>query len=237
MFYKTKGTYEKSPFWDFRLDWLWPSNFHFGCWPKSTNHVILDSAHSISKLKIDPERFRSREFMVRNPFLGLECYTSVNPCDSSPPSRAKIRPVTSEKFLKHFIFSPNSSIFFRILIEVTFLFFNIEKYALGLEQRSWAQVRKFLSHEDELVFEKILSVESILSHFFIQFWFSCVNLTDQIFMSFLFHTKSRDLKHDTIRNPRLISPEQINQLTLLSLRRQFSTFWEPQPIRHWPPES
>ena len=43
----------------------------------------------------------SREFMVRNIFWYCECCTYGNPCDSSPPSRAKIRPVTSVKFSKH----------------------------------------------------------------------------------------------------------------------------------------
>ena len=91
----------KNPFWYFRFDQLWPLNFQFGCRPKSTNHIILVSAHPISKLKIDLEISLSREFMVRNPFLYFECYTSKNPCDSSPPPRAKIRPVTLEKFSKH----------------------------------------------------------------------------------------------------------------------------------------
>lgn len=31
------------------------------------------------------------------------------------------------------------------------------------------KLKKILSHEEELVFEKIMSVESILSQFFIQF--------------------------------------------------------------------
>ena len=41
-----------------------------------------------------------------------------------------------------FFFSPNSSILFQISIEVTFWLFNLENYALGLEQLFWAQVRK-----------------------------------------------------------------------------------------------
>ena len=67
------------------------------------------------------------------------------------------------------------------------------------------EVKKFLSHEEELVFEKILSVESILSQIFIQFQFSCVNLNDQIFMSFMFHIASKDLRHDPMKNLRLAS--------------------------------
>ena len=36
--------------------------------PKSSNSNILVSAHLIGKLKIVPERLRSREDMVKNPF-------------------------------------------------------------------------------------------------------------------------------------------------------------------------
>ena len=121
----------KNKFWDFRFDRLWLYNFQFGYRPKSSNHIILVFAHPISKLKIDPERSWSKEFMVRNPFWDFECYIVINTCDSSPLPRAKIRPVTPEK-----------SIFFRILIEVTFWLFNLEEFALGLEQISWAQVIK-----------------------------------------------------------------------------------------------
>ena len=41
-----------------------------------------------------------------------------------------------------FSFSPKSFVFFRISIEVTFWFINIENYALGLEQLSLVQVEK-----------------------------------------------------------------------------------------------
>ena len=81
---------------------------------------------------------------------------------------------------------------------------------------------KFLSHEEELVFEKIPSVESILSQFFIYFQFSFVILADQIFMSFMFHTTSRDIKHDSVRNPRIASPRQENQLSVTNLRKHIS---------------
>ena len=91
----------KNPFWSFRFDRLWPFNFQFGCQPKSTNHITLVFAHLISNLKIDMERSRSRELMVKNPFYFFECYTSQIPCDSSSPLRAKIRSVTPEKFSKH----------------------------------------------------------------------------------------------------------------------------------------
>ena len=91
----------KKPFLYFRFDQLWLFNFQFGCRPKSTNHIILVSTHPISNLKIDPERFKWRELMVKNPFWYFECYTSGIPCDSSSPLRAKIRPMTSEKFSKH----------------------------------------------------------------------------------------------------------------------------------------
>jgi hypothetical protein len=64
------------------------------------------------------------------------------------------------------------------------------------------KLENFLCHQKELVFDKIL----ILGQFFIQFQFSCVNLTDQIFMSFLFHIVVEDLEHDPVENPRLASP-------------------------------
>ena len=66
--------------------------------------------------------------------------------------------------------------------------------------------KKFLSHEEELVGKNILSVESIINQFFIQFEFSWVNLTDQIFMSFLFHIEVGQLGHDIVRNLTLESP-------------------------------
>ena len=135
---------KKNPFWDLRFYHLWLFNFQFGYRPKSINHIILVSPHPISNLKVDLESSREREFKVRNPFLYFQCFTSGNLCDSSPPPRAKIRPVTSEKFSKHgfLFFSPNSSIFFRISIEVTFWLFNMEKYTLSLEQLFLSQVRK-----------------------------------------------------------------------------------------------
>jgi hypothetical protein len=95
---------------DFRFNRLRPFNFQFGCRPKSSNHIILVLAHPISKLKIDPEISWLRELMVRNPFLYFECFTSGNTCDSSPPLRDKIKPVTAKKFLKH-----GFSFFHRIL--------------------------------------------------------------------------------------------------------------------------
>ena len=91
----------KNPFWYFWSDRLWPFNFQFGCRPKSSNHNNLVSAHPIWKLKLVPEIYRLRKSMVRNPFLDFECYTSEIPCDSLSSSRAKIRPVTLEKFSRH----------------------------------------------------------------------------------------------------------------------------------------
>ena len=69
---------------------------------------------------------------------------------------------------------------------------------------------KHISHEEELVFEKTLSVESILSQFFIQFQLSCIILIAQIFISYVYHKEVKDLKHDPAENPILASPGQIN---------------------------
>ena len=91
----------KKSFWDFRFDKLWLFNFQFGYWPKSTNDIILVSAHPILNLKIDPKISQSKEFMVKNPFWDFKCNTFKIPYDSSFPVRAKIRPMTSEKFSKH----------------------------------------------------------------------------------------------------------------------------------------
>lgn len=63
---------------------------------------------------------------------------------------------------------------------------------------------------EELVFENFLSVEFILSQFFTEFEFSCVFLTDQIFMIFLFHLASEDPKHDPVNNPSMESRRQTN---------------------------
>lgn len=70
---------------------------------------------------------------------------------------------------------------------------DLEKYAPSQEQlflgcgeaKSWGE---------ELVFEKFLSVESILSQIFAHVQFSCVFLTDQIFMSILFHSAYGQIK-------------------------------------------
>ena len=61
----------------------------------------LVSANLIGKLKIFPEISQPREYMVKNPFLYFECFTSVNPSNSSTSPRANLCPVNQEKFLKH----------------------------------------------------------------------------------------------------------------------------------------
>ena len=67
------------------------------------------------------------------------------------------------------------------------------------------KLKNFLSHEEELVFEKIIIVESILSQFFIKFQFHVTNLDDQNFMSFLFYIAIGYLGHDPIQYLRLKS--------------------------------
>ena len=135
----------KNPLWYFWFDQLWPFNFQFGCWRKSSNQNVLVFVHPILKLKIVSEISWSRESMVRNPFWDFECFTSVNPCDSSTLTRANFWPVTTEKFLRHgfYSFSPKSSILSRISMKVTFWLVNIENSALGLEHPSWSQIEKF----------------------------------------------------------------------------------------------
>ena len=70
----------------------------------------LDFCSSDSNLKIDPEISQSRKFMMKNPFWDFEFYTFGIHCDSSSSPRAKMRPVTLEKFSKH-----GFSFFYQIL--------------------------------------------------------------------------------------------------------------------------
>jgi hypothetical protein len=67
------------------------------------------SAHPIVKQKIVPKILRMVEYMVKNPFLYFECFTSGNPCDSSTSPRANFWLETPEEFLKHgfSFFHPN----------------------------------------------------------------------------------------------------------------------------------
>ena len=198
----------KNPFWYFRFNQLWLFIFQFGCRPKSTNSIILVFAHTISNIKIDLERSRLRESMVKKHFLYFECHTFEILCDSSSPPRAKMRPMTLEKFLKHgfsffhqilpFSFESRLMWYFSCLI--------YKNMHSPLKNYFYLKWEKILSHEEELVFEKIQSVESILSQFFIQSQFSCVILTNQIFMNFIFHIVDGDLRHDRVRNLRLESP-------------------------------
>ena len=101
----------KNPFWYFLFNWLWPFNFQFGYRPKSSNSNILVFAHPIGKLKIVTESLRSREDMVKKPFLYFDCFTYRNPCDSSTSRRANFWPGTPEKFFKH------GFSFFQLLVE------------------------------------------------------------------------------------------------------------------------
>jgi hypothetical protein len=88
--------------------------------PKSSNSNILVSAHPIGKIKIVPERLRSREDMVKNPFLYFECFTFRNPYDSfTSPDPGEI----FEAWV--FIFLPQYSNFSRIPIHVTYWLLNL----------------------------------------------------------------------------------------------------------------
>ena len=137
--------------------------------------------------------------------------------------------MTTEKFSKHRFSSfhlilPFS---FESRLRWHFGFLIYKNMYLSLNIYLDLMSEKFLSHEEELVLKKNPSVESILSQFLIHFQFSCVNLTNQIFMSFLFHTNYEDHGHDLVENLRLASPRQINRLTLLIFQRHFSAIWQP----------
>ena len=58
----------------------------------------MGSAHLIWKLKIVPEISLPREKKKKNTFWYFECFTSGNPCDSSPLLKGNFQPGTPEKF-------------------------------------------------------------------------------------------------------------------------------------------
>ena len=95
----------KDPFWYFLVTNCGLSTSS----PISQKWNILISTRPIVKLKIVLEILRSRKDMVKNPFSDFEFFTSINPCDSSPPPRRNHELGTSEKFLKHgfSFFNPN----------------------------------------------------------------------------------------------------------------------------------
>ena len=161
----------KNPFWYFWFDRLWPFNFEFGCQPKSSNHNILVFAHLIWKLKIVLKRYRWRESKVRNPFWYFKCFTFGNPCDSWTSPGATFWPVTSEKFLRHgfLVFNLNHPFYFESWSGWHFGWLIWKTLHSASNGHLELMLKNFLSHEEELVFEKIPSVESILRQLFIQF--------------------------------------------------------------------
>ena len=136
----------KDPIWDFgSIDCDLSTSS-----PISSNLKILVSAHPIGKLKIVLENLRSREDMVKNPFWYFECFTSRNPCDSSPPLRWNHELETPEKFLKQgfSFFNPNIpfSLETRPKCQIDWLLY--QKTILGLEHPLWAiNPKKILRHE------------------------------------------------------------------------------------------
>ena len=121
--------------------------------PKSSNSNILVSAHPIGKLKIVLEILRSREDMVKNPFLYFECFTSGNPCDSSTSPRANFWFGTSEKFSKHgfSFFHPNLpfSLESQFRWHIGWLIYKAPHLASNTHLE--IEVENFLRHEEELV--------------------------------------------------------------------------------------
>ena len=138
---------------------------------KSSNSNILVSAHPIGKPKIVLESLSSREDMVKNPFWYFECFTSRNSCDSSPPLKGNFWPGTPEKFLKHGFPFFHQSLPFSLKSWSRWHIGVLIYQALHLASNKNLdpEVKNYLSHEEELVFEKILSVESILSQILLQF--------------------------------------------------------------------
>ena len=141
--------------------------------PKYSNHIILVSTHIIYKLKIVMEIYWSREFMVRNPFLYFECFTFGNPCDSSTSPRDNFWPVTPEKFLRHGFLVFHLNLPFSLVYWSSWHFGFLIYKTLHPTSNNHLELKLkfFLTHEEKIVFEKILTIESILSQFFIQFQF------------------------------------------------------------------
>ena len=102
---RQKEEIDKNPFWNYRVDLLWPFNFQ----PKIFKFKYLGFCSSDWKTEDSSGILRSGEDMVKNPFWYFECFTSGNPCDSSTFARANFWPETPEKFSKHgfSFFHPN----------------------------------------------------------------------------------------------------------------------------------
>ena len=77
---------------------------------------------------------------------------------------------------------------------------------LAKNRRYEAKCGEAKSWSEELVFEKFLSVESILIQIFTHVEFSCVFFTDQIFMSSLFHLASTKPELHPVENLSLSFP-------------------------------
>ena len=149
---------------------------------------------------------------MKNQFWYFEFYTSKNQCDSLSSLMATLKTMTLKRFLKH------GFSFFHLMHPFYFesrWMWNfgclIKKNPHSAYNRCFEfKCEKSKSWREELVFKTILSVESILSQFFIQFEFSCVFLTDQISMCFLFHSTYGDPEHDLFKNRSMTSPWKTN---------------------------
>ena len=142
----------------------------------------MSYTHPNSILSIAMSSMSQREDMRKNQFLYFDYFTSENPCDSSTSPRDNFWPVTPKNYFETWVFSfsPKSSIFFQISIEVTFWLVNLEKSPLGLEQLSWAQVGNFSRSW------RRIKCQIYTYPIFRSVLVSCVNLADQIFMSSYF---------------------------------------------------
>ena len=87
---------------------------------------------------------------------------------------------------------------------------DLEKYVPTKNNYFEAKCGDAKSWGEELVFEKFLSVEFIVTQIFTQIEFSCVFLTSQIFMSNLFHLTFGDPKPHLLKNPSMAFPHQEN---------------------------
>ena len=116
----------------------------------------LSFSWSNFKTKDSSRNLLIKRIIGEKPIFYFECFTSRNPCDSSPPPRAKIRLVTLEKFLKHgfSFFHLNLPFSFKSWSRWHFHYLISRNPHLSLNSYLDLKLENFLSHEEELVFQK-----------------------------------------------------------------------------------
>ena len=138
---------------------------------KSLNSNSLVSTHPIGKLKIVLESLRSIEDMVKNQSWDFECFTSGNPCDSSPPLKGNFWPGTPEKFSEHGFSFFHQNLPFSLESRSKWLIGCLiyQNLKLASNTNLELEVENFLSHEEVLV------KNPYLANFYFNFGFHAQN--------------------------------------------------------------